>query len=394
MANVLISGTKPEAITAGQLTGERRHKLIGDLPEDYKFETELEPYMRSADAYVFMPDADPLLAMSVLVAKRIEPDTYWNKPVVFVEEDGKRHPIAALFEDLSARGLAKEKPAEVFTIAKGIDQVRDVIGKVTEAPKAAADNSANTGDLATIQSDEKRPDTMIAVYCSASTKKPADLALAAEAGNSIAQRGWGITYGGANVSMMGAVASAARNLDGYVLGVATAKVWKHNRELDPDNTDIPMSELKLTDDIYLRMKEMFMPEAGKPVKGVMVLPGGAGSAQETLAMLQLRKAEPVFKDVPLVLINADGVWDGLAKAAKAYGLEEGKDFHVYPDVKSAMPFLDKAVAALDARPDWPVSDIDQAAKKLGGWRSDRRPAAGPASDIGAPAAKPGDQPAP
>ena len=97
MANVLISGTKPEAITAGQLTGERRHKLIGDLPEDYKFETELEPYMRSADAYVFMPDADPLLAMSVLVAKRIEPDTYWNKPVVFVEEDGKRHPIAALF---------------------------------------------------------------------------------------------------------------------------------------------------------------------------------------------------------------------------------------------------------------------------------------------------------
>ena len=135
---------------------------------------------------------------------------------------------------------------------------------------------------------------------------------------------------------------------------------------------------------------------GKPriVKGVMVLPGGAGSAQETLAMLQLRKAEPVFKDVPLVLINADGVWDGLAKAAKAYGLEEGKDFHVYPDVKSAMPFLDKAVAALDARPDWPVSDIDQAAKKLGGWRSDRRPAAGPASDIDAPAAKPGDQPAP
>ena len=80
MANVLISGTKPEAITAGQLTGERRHKLIGDLPEDYKFETELEPYMRSADAYVFMPDADPLLAMSVLVAKRNSFGTNGYKP--------------------------------------------------------------------------------------------------------------------------------------------------------------------------------------------------------------------------------------------------------------------------------------------------------------------------
>jgi uncharacterized protein (TIGR00730 family) len=383
VADILVSGSLPKEVTSGQLTGERKHRLLGDLPANYRFETDLEPHMRKADAYVFLPDADPLLAMSVLVAKRIEPDTYWNKPVVFVEDGGKRHPVAALFEDLSARGLAKEKPEEVFKIARGLHKVRDEIGPIPErrperrkttAPAPQTPSADIEAQLAAVNTGQPMPKDMIAVYCSASTKKPADLALAAEAGNEIAHRGWGVAYGGANVSMMGAVAEAARNLDGYVLGVATEKVWKHNRELDSSNNNFPMSELALTDDIYLRMHKMFMPKPGQPVKGVMVLPGGAGSAQETLAMLQIRKTEPAFRDVPLVLLNADGIWNGMIKAAESYGLKEGKDFHVFDKVADAMPFLDRKVAELNVRPDWPVAKqagLDDIAGRLGGWRDDR-----------------------
>lgn len=356
MAQVLVSGTLPQGITAGQLTGERRHRLLGDLPSDYRFETELEPHMRKADGYVFLPDADPLLAISVLVAKRIEPARYWDKPVVFVEEPGRRHPIASLFEDLSARGLAKEKPHEVFTIAKGLDGVPAALGKVKEVAhrhQAGNDNPGANRALENLDNGQAMPDDMIAVYCSASTTKPADLALGAETGHEIAHRGWGVTYGGANVSTMGAVAEAARNLDGFVLGVTTHAVWQKNRELDANNHNIPMSKLELVDDIYVRMHKMFMPQPGKPVKAVMVLPGGAGSTQETLAMLQMRRAEPVMNAVPLVLINDKGAWNELAKSAEQLGLKAGRDYHMFDTVKEAMPFLDRQVAALNADPNWP-----------------------------------------
>ncbi|MBV6633208.1 MAG: LOG family protein [Alphaproteobacteria bacterium] len=417
MAKVLVSGSAPAGITANQLTGDRRHRLLGDLADDYEFHKELETRMETADAYVFMPDADPMLAMSVLVAKRIEPDLYWDKPVVFVEENGKRHPLARLFEDMSARGLAKEKPDEVFQLANGIGQVRDVIGVINEAkrkpppqPKPAGEpdfkppTSAPGGALHLPNSGCKPeatlPDVTIAVYCSASTKDEADIALATRTGDEIGKRGWGMTYGAGNVSMMGAVARGAIAHGTCVHGVTTEQVWRNNGELATDDKNLPMTSLSLTQDIYERMYQMFMPEPDKPVKGVMVLPGGAGSSQEMFAMLQLRKAEPLFKDVPLVIVNHNGAWNELIKSAEEYGLKAGADFHVFDDEREAMPFLDREVAKLDARPDWPyppaAGDIDQVAKRLGGWRSDKRPGQGPDIDDGSGPKGPrdGGQPAP
>ncbi|MEO0393630.1 MAG: LOG family protein [Pseudomonadota bacterium] len=395
MGTVLLSGTASEAMTAGQLTGERRHRLLRDLPDDYRFEASLEPHMQAADAYVFMPDGDPMLAMSVLVAKRIEPDVYWDKPVVFVEQDGKRHPLAELFEDLSASGVAREKPEEVFTLAQGLDGVRDVIGPIKdraakqEKPVAYMPVTHPPGsfDLPETGFGTKQtaPDDLIAVYCSASTEKPADLALATAVGEAIAARGWGITYGAGNVSMMGAVARAVIDKGSFVHGVTTEQVWKNNGELtEGSRSTMPMTSLELTQDIYTRMHKMFMPQPGKPVKGVMLLKGGAGSSQEMFALHQLRKAEPLFRDVPLAIINRDGEWDALVKAAQHYGMKPGQDFQVFDTVEAAMPYLDAQVAQLNAKPDWPGPDMDDAAGRLGGWR---RPDPGGDRPKGTPANK-------
>jgi len=392
VATVLLSGSAPTGITAGQLTGDRRHRLIGDLPEDYRFEIELEPHMQAADAYVFMPDADPLLAMSVLVAKRIEPDVYWHKPVVFVEENGKRHPLAKLFEDLSASGVAKEKPEEVFAIAQGLDQVRDVIGPIKQAPKPTAPPLASPdiqhpdGSFGMPETGfgvrKHQPDDLIAVYCSASTKEPDDLDVATRAGRAIAEKGWGITYGAGNVSMMGAVARAVIEAGEFVHGVTTEQVWKNNGELaKTGQSELPMTSLELTQDIYLRMHKMFMPKPGKPVKGVMLLKGGAGSSQEMFALYQLRKAEPEFRDVPLAIVNRNGEWDSLIKAAEEYGMERGRDFEVFKEPEAAMPYLEAQIAKLKKSPGEPGANKageapEGTAKRLGDWRTDRRPGRG------------------
>ena len=50
----------------------------------------------------------------------------------------------------------------------------------------------------------------VCVYCASGPTHPDLLALAAELGEAIADRGWTLVWGGGNVSAMGALASAAR----------------------------------------------------------------------------------------------------------------------------------------------------------------------------------------
>jgi uncharacterized protein (TIGR00730 family) len=65
----------------------------------------------------------------------------------------------------------------------------------------------------------------IAVFCSASTKiddKYVDFAF--EVGEAIAKHGWGITWGGGTLSMMGAVSRGARSAGGKTYGVIPLKL--------------------------------------------------------------------------------------------------------------------------------------------------------------------------
>ncbi|MDT5409406.1 MAG: hypothetical protein QOG14_1626, partial [Mycobacterium sp.] len=50
----------------------------------------------------------------------------------------------------------------------------------------------------------------VCVYCASGPIDPELLALAAELGEAIAERGWTLVWGGGNVSAMGALATAAR----------------------------------------------------------------------------------------------------------------------------------------------------------------------------------------
>src|SRR5271165_4752215 len=59
----------------------------------------------------------------------------------------------------------------------------------------------------------------VCVYCASGPTHPELLALAAELGEAIAQRGWTLVWGGGNVSAMGALASAARARGVWTVGV-------------------------------------------------------------------------------------------------------------------------------------------------------------------------------
>lgn len=109
----------------------------------------------------------------------------------------------------------------------------------------------------------------VCVYCSASTTDPDQLELAARVGTEIARRGWQLVSGGGHVSMMGAVATAARAGGANTVGV----IPKHlvHREV----ADVDADELVVTD--TMRQRKQVMEDRSD---AFLTLPGGIGTLEE------------------------------------------------------------------------------------------------------------------
>ncbi|MET8798929.1 TIGR00730 family Rossman fold protein [Nocardia sp. NPDC004568] len=109
----------------------------------------------------------------------------------------------------------------------------------------------------------------VCVYCSASTTDADQLELAARVGSEIARRGWQLVSGGGHVSMMGAVATAARAGGANTVGV----IPKHlvHREV----ADVDSDELVVTD--TMRQRKQVMEDRSD---AFLTLPGGIGTLEE------------------------------------------------------------------------------------------------------------------
>ncbi|MFI1911726.1 TIGR00730 family Rossman fold protein [Nocardia sp. NPDC020380] len=109
----------------------------------------------------------------------------------------------------------------------------------------------------------------VCVYCSASVTDPRDLALAAAVGAEIGRRGWQLVSGGGHVSMMGAVAQAAREAGAKTVGVIPKKLV--HREV----ADVDADELIVTDS--MRERKQIMEDRSD---AFLTLPGGIGTLEE------------------------------------------------------------------------------------------------------------------
>ncbi len=109
----------------------------------------------------------------------------------------------------------------------------------------------------------------VCVYCSASTTDPGALRLAAEVGTEIARRGWELVSGGGHVSMMGAVAVAARAGGARTTGVIPKRL------VHQEVADVDSDELIVTD--TMRERKQVMEDRAD---AFLTLPGGIGTLEE------------------------------------------------------------------------------------------------------------------
>ena len=137
------------------------------------------------------------------------------------------------------------------------------------------------------------------MYCSSAEGIDASyLALADEVGARLAKAGFGLVSGGGRVSMMGAVARAARAGGAHSIGVIPEHLM--SREV----ADVEADELIVVD--TMRERKRIMDER---CDAVLALPGGIGTLEELFEMWTSRVLE--MHDKPVVVLDTDGLFDPL-----------------------------------------------------------------------------------
>lgn len=139
----------------------------------------------------------------------------------------------------------------------------------------------------------------ICVFCSANGGLDPDFyTMAAELGRVIGRGGHALVFGGTDMGLMQAVAEAAREAGGRVIGVVPERVEERGHTSRLMDVHIPCADL--TD-----RKQLMMAQAD----AFVALPGGIGTLDELFTVAA--SATIGYHSKPLVLFNMKGYWNSL-----------------------------------------------------------------------------------
>jgi uncharacterized protein (TIGR00730 family) len=175
----------------------------------------------------------------------------------------------------------------------------------------------------------------ICVFCSSSDAVDSIFfETATEMGALISQRNYDLVYGGAQIGLMGALARAAHQNGGKVIGVIPESL-RRVQGIAYEAAD----ELVVTRD--LRERKAVMEARSDAFVG---LPGGFGTLEEILEILTLKQLALHAK--PIVLVNTNGFYDPLIQLfERIYQERFAKPdyrqlYHIAPDAASVFPYLE------------------------------------------------------
>src|SRR5271157_3771152 len=139
----------------------------------------------------------------------------------------------------------------------------------------------------------------VAVFCaSAAGAKPEYLDAARELGRRIAEKNFGLVYGGATVGLMGAIADAALAAGGKVSGVIPDVIM-----------DLEIGHRGLTELHVVRTMHERKALMASRADAFVALPGGFGTMDEFIEIVTWAQLRIHAK--PCVLVNVGGYYNGL-----------------------------------------------------------------------------------
>ncbi len=172
----------------------------------------------------------------------------------------------------------------------------------------------------------------VTVFCGSSPgHDPAYLAEARALGAELALAGATVMYGGASVGLMGAMADAALEAGGTVVGVMPESLSR------PDLTHHGLSELHITSSMHTRKALM-----SERADAYVALPGGYGTWEELLEVATWRQIG--LHGRPIVLVDLGGYYAPL-RAMVAQAIAAG---FMAPRLGEFLTFVPDATAAVKA----------------------------------------------
>lgn len=151
-----------------------------------------------------------------------------------------------------------------------------------------------------------QPTPAVCVYlASGQDLQPRYFDLAAQAGRSIAERGWTLVTGGGSVGMMGAIARACRDAGGHTVGVIPQGL------VDMEVADTEADELVVVD--TMRQRKAIMDDRAD---AFLALPGGLGTLEELMEVWTARHLGMHGK--PIIVADPWGDYSLLRQQVQAW----------------------------------------------------------------------------
>ena len=187
----------------------------------------------------------------------------------------------------------------------------------------------------------------IAVFCASATgTKPEYVETARELGRRIAERSYGLVYGGATVGTMGELADATLAAGGKVVGVIPGVI------IDLEIAHRDLTELHIVGTMHERKTLM-----AERADAFVALPGGYGTLDEFVEVVTWAQLRIHTK--PCVMVNVGGYYDSLLAffdTAVEQGLIKPENRGLVQVARDASEALDMIEREWSRHPEVPAHD--------------------------------------
>jgi len=267
--------------------------------------------IEESGAFVFLPEAtleDLFKAVSVFVGYQTLDADLAGKSTVIMNSDGSWADFFTLLESLHRRGTIKQRFREYLLETHSIEGVVETLKGARAAMRAFPPAAPAVHDGPSFEREPVRElRGNVCVFCSASTTDKELLSEGYSLGRELAWNDLGCISGAGNAGVMGTVVRGAIENGGWTGGSNVPHI------IQLEGLPEGISSFWLRPDIYTRMEVMI-----ERSDAFIIFPGGAGTVQETLALIIYKhQKHPAMAGKPVVLYNRQdehgGFWDPLHK---------------------------------------------------------------------------------
>lgn len=271
----------------------------------------IQEKINEADAFVFTPGAnleDMFKAVSVFVGYQTLDRQLAGKPTVILNPDGSWNPFFNVLEHLHRLGTIRQHIPDFLLTADSPEAVLSTLDQARLAGLPDPGRESHPPGKLPEADTPPPPDLVgnVCVFCSATLEDESYLEEGEMLGRMLAHSRFGCVSGAGRSGIMGAVVRGSVEAGGWTGGSNVP----HIIELEglPDG----LSAFWLRPDIYTRMEVMI-----EHSDAFVIMPGGAGTLQELLALMIFRhQGNPLMQGKPVVIYNRPnpagiGFWDPL-----------------------------------------------------------------------------------